>query len=148
MPDGSAMNSARCCPTQRAFCGHRFRSTARTIESAELLTPSNTKPLGTNDEIRKSVRMALILRWRNTVRQWTSSEVSQPQCCKPIDIVNRSVHAVTNYRHLLPRRLKFADLGGIVVGQHFREHGAEYPLQQHRPIVVFNQLSRKKRLVN
>ncbi|WP_247385779.1 hypothetical protein, partial [Bradyrhizobium sp. 84] len=38
--------------------------TARITESSESLTPSNTKPLGTSDEIRKPVRMALILRLR------------------------------------------------------------------------------------
>jgi hypothetical protein len=41
-----------------------FDRAGKNIESAETLTLSTTSPLGTRDEIRKLVRMALIPHWR------------------------------------------------------------------------------------
>src|ERR1700761_6631038 len=71
-----------------AHKGHRASAasdlTARISESIESLTPSNTKPLGTSDEIRKPVRMALILHLRTTVARQTSSEMSQTPLWMPI----------------------------------------------------------------
>ena len=56
----STMDSARRRPAQRALGRAAFDLTAKIIESDESLTLSTTKPLGTSEEIRMPVLMALI----------------------------------------------------------------------------------------